>query len=91
MTAANSSPVVSTLCLQLQQQEESIEEVIKDTECMFKSREKEYQETIDQIEASLFPCILCITLHCEDSPLILGPKTRVHNVLLLEQTYSCFY
>lgn len=33
-----------------QPQEESIEEVIKDTECLFKSREKEYQETIDQIE-----------------------------------------
>lgn len=31
-------------------QEESIEEVIKDTESLFKSREKEYQETIDQIE-----------------------------------------
>lgn len=31
-------------------QEESIEEVIKDTESLFKSREKEYQDTIDQIE-----------------------------------------
>ncbi|TMS18382.1 Intermediate filament family orphan 1 [Larimichthys crocea] len=39
--------------LGLQQQEESIEEVIKDTECLFKSREKEYQETIDQIELEL--------------------------------------
>ncbi|XP_029299116.1 intermediate filament family orphan 1 isoform X2 [Cottoperca gobio] len=38
---------------ELQQQEESIEEVIKDTECLFKSREKEYQETIDQIELEL--------------------------------------
>ncbi|XP_054461519.1 non-homologous end joining factor IFFO1 [Anoplopoma fimbria] len=38
---------------ELQQQEESIEEVIKDTECLFKSREKEYQETIDQIELDL--------------------------------------
>uniref|UniRef100_G3Q4F0 Intermediate filament family orphan 1a n=1 Tax=Gasterosteus aculeatus TaxID=69293 RepID=G3Q4F0_GASAC len=35
------------------EQEESIEEVIKDTECLFKSREKEYQETIDQIELDL--------------------------------------
>ena len=34
------------------QQDESIEKVIKDTECLFKSREKEYQETIDQIEVS---------------------------------------
>ena len=38
--------------MQLQQQEESIEKVIKDTESLFKSREKEYQETIDQIEVS---------------------------------------
>ncbi|KAG5264436.1 hypothetical protein AALO_G00253770 [Alosa alosa] len=35
------------------QPEESIEKVIKDTECLFKSREKEYQETIDQIELEL--------------------------------------
>uniref|UniRef100_A0A8C2WJX8 Intermediate filament family orphan 1 n=1 Tax=Cyclopterus lumpus TaxID=8103 RepID=A0A8C2WJX8_CYCLU len=35
------------------EQEESIEEVIKDTECLFKTREKEYQETIDQIEVDL--------------------------------------
>ncbi|CAL8374736.1 unnamed protein product, partial [Boreogadus saida] len=33
-----------------EQQEDSIEEVIKDTESLFKTREKEYQETIDQIE-----------------------------------------
>ncbi|XP_044027895.1 non-homologous end joining factor IFFO1 isoform X2 [Siniperca chuatsi] len=38
---------------ELQQQEESIEEVIKDTESLFKSREKEYQETIEQIELEL--------------------------------------
>uniref|UniRef100_A0A1A8V6S2 Intermediate filament family orphan 1 n=1 Tax=Nothobranchius furzeri TaxID=105023 RepID=A0A1A8V6S2_NOTFU len=36
-----------------QGEEESIEKVIKDTECLFKSREKEYQETIDQIELEL--------------------------------------
>uniref|UniRef100_A0A8C9Y3S7 Intermediate filament family orphan 1 n=1 Tax=Sander lucioperca TaxID=283035 RepID=A0A8C9Y3S7_SANLU len=35
------------------EQEESIEEVIKDTECLFKTREKEYQETINQIEVDL--------------------------------------
>ncbi|XP_051948347.1 non-homologous end joining factor IFFO1-like [Xyrauchen texanus] len=35
------------------EQEESIEKVIKDTECLFKSREKEYQDTIDQIELEL--------------------------------------
>lgn len=34
----------------LQQQEDSLEQVIQDTESLFKSREKEYQETIDQIE-----------------------------------------
>ncbi|XP_035649237.1 non-homologous end joining factor IFFO1-like isoform X7 [Oncorhynchus keta] len=32
------------------EQEESIEKVIKDTESLFQTREKEYQETIDQIE-----------------------------------------
>uniref|UniRef100_A0A3Q4A8S3 IF rod domain-containing protein n=1 Tax=Mola mola TaxID=94237 RepID=A0A3Q4A8S3_MOLML len=37
----------------LQQQDESIEDVIKDTESLFKSREKEYQDTIDQIELEL--------------------------------------
>ncbi|XP_030644439.1 intermediate filament family orphan 1 [Chanos chanos] len=35
------------------EQEESIEMVIKDTESLFKSREREYQETIDQIELEL--------------------------------------
>lgn len=30
-----------------------MEKVIKDTECLFNSREKEYQETIDQIELEL--------------------------------------
>lgn len=39
------------------QQEESIEKVIKDTECLFKSREKEYQETIDQIEVKVPVCV----------------------------------
>ncbi|KAL2079981.1 hypothetical protein ACEWY4_023774 [Coilia grayii] len=34
-------------------QDESIEKVIKDTECLFKSREKEYQDTIGQIELEL--------------------------------------
>ncbi|KAL0962396.1 hypothetical protein UPYG_G00339510 [Umbra pygmaea] len=34
-------------------QEESIEKVIKDTESLFQTREKEYQETIDQIELEL--------------------------------------
>ncbi|OCT71441.1 non-homologous end joining factor IFFO1 isoform X1 [Xenopus laevis] len=34
-------------------QEDSLEEVIKDTESVFKNREKEYQETIDQIELEL--------------------------------------
>uniref|UniRef100_A0A3P8RRJ0 Intermediate filament family orphan 1 n=1 Tax=Amphiprion percula TaxID=161767 RepID=A0A3P8RRJ0_AMPPE len=34
-------------------QEESIEDVIKDTESLFKSREREYQDTIDQIELEL--------------------------------------
>uniref|UniRef100_A0A3B1KEF8 Intermediate filament family orphan 1 n=1 Tax=Astyanax mexicanus TaxID=7994 RepID=A0A3B1KEF8_ASTMX len=35
------------------EQEECLEKVIKDTECLFKSREKEYQETIGQIELEL--------------------------------------
>ncbi|TRY94314.1 hypothetical protein DNTS_030393 [Danionella cerebrum] len=33
--------------------EECLEKVITDTECLFNSREKEYQETIDQIELEL--------------------------------------
>uniref|UniRef100_A0A3B4YLS7 Intermediate filament family orphan 1 n=1 Tax=Seriola lalandi dorsalis TaxID=1841481 RepID=A0A3B4YLS7_SERLL len=33
--------------------EDTLEKVINDTECLFKSREKEYQETIDQIELEL--------------------------------------
>ncbi|XP_063449386.1 non-homologous end joining factor IFFO1 isoform X13 [Pan paniscus] len=36
-----------------EQQEDSLEKVIKDTESLFKTREKEYQETIDQIEAKI--------------------------------------
>lgn len=48
----NVSNPVSSVPKHLQPQEESIEEVIKDTESLFKSREKEYQETIDQIEVS---------------------------------------
>lgn len=35
------------------QPEESLEKVIEDTECLFKSREKEYQDTIGQIELEL--------------------------------------
>ncbi|XP_019483220.1 PREDICTED: intermediate filament family orphan 1 isoform X4 [Hipposideros armiger] len=36
-----------------EQQEDTLEKVIKDTESLFKTREKEYQETIDQIELEL--------------------------------------
>ncbi|XP_039374728.1 non-homologous end joining factor IFFO1 isoform X4 [Mauremys mutica] len=36
-----------------EQQDDCLEKVIKDTESLFKSREKEYQETIDQIELEL--------------------------------------
>lgn len=43
----SASPLLPFL---LQQQEDSLEKVIKDTESLFKTREKEYQETIDQIE-----------------------------------------
>ncbi|XP_019483218.1 PREDICTED: intermediate filament family orphan 1 isoform X2 [Hipposideros armiger] len=35
------------------EQEDTLEKVIKDTESLFKTREKEYQETIDQIELEL--------------------------------------
>ncbi|KAM6899471.1 non-homologous end joining factor IFFO1 [Xenentodon cancila] len=42
-----------TLGAETQGEEESIEKVIKDTESLFKSREKEYQDTIDQIELEL--------------------------------------
>ncbi|KAB0399266.1 hypothetical protein E2I00_005298, partial [Balaenoptera physalus] len=37
----------------MKQPEDSLEKVIKDTESLFKTREKEYQETIDQIELEL--------------------------------------
>ncbi|KAI4817932.1 hypothetical protein KUCAC02_011304 [Chaenocephalus aceratus] len=50
----------------LQQQEESIEEVIKNTECMFRSREKEYQETIDQIELELATAKSDMNLHLHE-------------------------
>ncbi len=39
-----------SLSIYLSEQDECLEKVIKDTECLFNSREKEYQETIDQIE-----------------------------------------
>ncbi|XP_075760317.1 non-homologous end joining factor IFFO1 isoform X3 [Pelodiscus sinensis] len=39
--------------VQGEQQDDCLEKVIKDTESLFKSREKEYQETIDQIELEL--------------------------------------
>ncbi|XP_076864194.1 non-homologous end joining factor IFFO1 isoform X2 [Brachyhypopomus gauderio] len=42
-----------SLGVETQGEEESIEKVIKDTESLFKSREKEYQDTIDQIEMEL--------------------------------------
>ncbi|XP_075408278.1 non-homologous end joining factor IFFO1 isoform X2 [Tenrec ecaudatus] len=35
------------------EQEDSLEKVIQDTESLFKTREREYQETIDQIELEL--------------------------------------
>lgn len=35
-----------------------MEKVIKDTECLFQSREKEYQETIDQIEVRSLDSLL---------------------------------
>ncbi|KAM6967707.1 non-homologous end joining factor IFFO1 isoform 1-T1 [Aplochiton taeniatus] len=35
------------------EQEECLEKVINDTECLFKSREREYQDTIGQIEMEL--------------------------------------
>lgn len=51
-------PSIPPVCLPhfpfpLQQPEDSLEKVIKDTESLFKTREKEYQETIDQIEVRL--------------------------------------
>lgn len=44
---------MSLLCVCLWE-EDCLEKVINDTECLFKSREKEYQETIDQIEVRHF-------------------------------------
>ncbi|XP_053553135.1 non-homologous end joining factor IFFO1-like [Bombina bombina] len=44
---------MSTVEPQAEAQEDSLEEVIKDTESLFKNREREYQDTIDQIELEL--------------------------------------
>ena len=47
----------------LSQPEECLEKVINDTECLFKTREKEYQETIDQIEVRHSgDCCVCVCL-----------------------------
>lgn len=51
-----------TLSLPLYQ-EDCLEKVINDTECLFKSREKEYQETIDQIEVRHLLCIFSYILN----------------------------
>lgn len=65
-----------SLSLYLSEQEECLEKVIKDTECLFKSREKEYQETIDQIEVrglhfTLHSCFIhpvdCNTIFKQDN------------------------
>ncbi|XP_072304374.1 non-homologous end joining factor IFFO1-like isoform X2 [Eucyclogobius newberryi] len=51
---------------QAEQPDESIEKVINDTECLFKSREKEYQETIDQIELELATAKSDMTRHLHE-------------------------
>ncbi|XP_051992594.1 non-homologous end joining factor IFFO1-like [Xyrauchen texanus] len=48
------------------EQEESIEKVIKDTESLFKSREKDYQDTIDQIELELATAKSDMTRHLHE-------------------------
>ncbi|XP_075468797.1 non-homologous end joining factor IFFO1 isoform X2 [Ascaphus truei] len=47
-------------------QEDSLEEVIKDTESLFKSREQEYQETIGQIELELATAKNDMTRHLHE-------------------------
>ncbi|KAG8435740.1 hypothetical protein GDO86_013619 [Hymenochirus boettgeri] len=47
-------------------QDDSLEEVIKDTESIFKNREKEYQETIDQIELELATAKNDMTRHLHE-------------------------
>ncbi|XP_044129315.1 non-homologous end joining factor IFFO1 isoform X1 [Bufo gargarizans] len=47
-------------------QDDSLEEVIKDTESLFKDREKEYQETIDQIELELATAKNDMTRHLHE-------------------------
>uniref|UniRef100_A0AAV2K5K7 IF rod domain-containing protein n=1 Tax=Knipowitschia caucasica TaxID=637954 RepID=A0AAV2K5K7_KNICA len=51
---------------QTEHQEESIEKVIDDTESLFKTREKEYQETIDQIEVELATAKSDMTRHLQE-------------------------
>ncbi|KAM8923833.1 non-homologous end joining factor IFFO1 [Pelodytes ibericus] len=47
-------------------QDDSLEEVIKDTESLFKNREKEYQETIGQIELELATAKNDMTRHLHE-------------------------
>ncbi len=63
------------------QQEESIEEVIKDTESLFKSREKEYQDTIDQIEVKSF--CLCPNIY------ITGVKLKARGTIPAGHVILC--
>lgn len=65
----------------LQQPEDSLEKVIKDTESLFKTREKEYQETIDQIEvrvwaAGALPEAQGGTVGGQPASCLLDPRTR---------------
>ncbi|KAM4704386.1 non-homologous end joining factor IFFO1 [Rhinophrynus dorsalis] len=74
---------MSTVETQGETQEDSLEEVIKDTESLFKNREKEYQETIDQIEQQENFIVTDRTKEKTETTLLLPPVRHSHNSLKL--------
>lgn len=60
--------------------DETLETVIKETESLFKTREKEYQDTIGQIEVRLFQRTLSIVWKFQISLTLLTPFAEVHNI-----------
>ncbi|XP_008048551.2 intermediate filament family orphan 1 isoform X2 [Carlito syrichta] len=67
-----------------EQQEDSLEKVIKDTESLFKTREKEYQETIDQIEAAVTPQLRSLSGSGKGQRRVKAQLCRCHPLVSLE-------
>ncbi|XP_021564402.1 intermediate filament family orphan 1 isoform X3 [Carlito syrichta] len=66
------------------EQEDSLEKVIKDTESLFKTREKEYQETIDQIEAAVTPQLRSLSGSGKGQRRVKAQLCRCHPLVSLE-------